>query len=125
MRYPSKEAIDALHDELVGAFGGEPGLFNADALDAAWAAPLQGFDGEDLYPGVEERAARLGFGLIANHAFFDGNKRIGVHMMLHVLAMNGIALAPDEDGLYDLAMGVASGEFAYRDMLSWVRSHRR
>ncbi len=125
MRYPEKETIVALHDDLVGIFGGEPGLFNPDALDAAHAAPLQGFGDVDLYPSVEEKAARLGFGLVSNHAFFDGNKRIGAHMMLHVLAMNGRQVADDAEGLFDLIMGVAQGRLGYDAMLDWLRTWLR
>ena len=120
MRYPTKAAIVALHDRLVAEYGGESGLFNPETLDAAWAAPLQGFGDQDLFPSVEAKAARLGYGLISNHAFFDGNKRIGAHMLLHVLAMNDAAIHPSADALYDLAMAVARGELAYEDVLAWI-----
>ena len=50
--------------------------------ESALEAPYQTFDGKELYPSKEEKAARLGYGLVANHPFVDGNKRIGLYVMI-------------------------------------------
>ena len=82
------------------------------------------FDGKDLYPGKEEMAARLGFSLIANHAFIDGNKRIGMYAMLTFLEVNGIRMECSNEDVIHLGLGVASGIFQYEDVLDWIRSHQ-
>ena len=82
MKWISKEQALSLHSELVADFGGSDGIRDEAMLDSALNAPFQNFGGVDLYPGVVEKAARIGFGLVKNHSFVDGNKRIGTHMML-------------------------------------------
>ncbi len=78
----SKEQILVLHEQLIEETGGSSGLKDEGLLEPALASPFQSFDGKDLFPSVYQKAARLGFGLASNHAFVDGNKRIGAHAML-------------------------------------------
>ena len=78
----SKEQILQMHSELIRLFGGESGIRDESLLDSAIQTPFQSFDGSDLYPTIQAKAARLGFGLIMNHCMVDGNKRIGAHVML-------------------------------------------
>ena len=78
----SKEQILYLHEELINETGGMQGLKDEGLLDSALAAPFQSFEDQDLFPSIYQKAARLGFGLASNHAFIDGNKRIGAHAML-------------------------------------------
>ena len=80
----SKRQIILLHEQLIAETGGSYGLRDEGMLESAVAAPFQSFDGKDLFPSVFQKAARLGFGLASNHAFVDGNKRIGAHAMLVV-----------------------------------------
>ena len=82
----SKEQILLLHAQLIEETGGSKGLKDEGMLDSALAAPFQSFDGKDLFPSVYQKAARLGYGLASNHAFVDGNKRIGAHTMLVFLS---------------------------------------
>ncbi len=75
----SKEQVKLLHTQLIRETGGLDGVRDEGLLDSALNAPFQGFDGVDTFPSVQQKAARLGFGLAQNHAFIDGNKRIGAH----------------------------------------------
>jgi death-on-curing protein len=84
-------------------------------LESALAAPFQTFDGQELFPSIYQKAARLGYGLASNHAFIDGNKRIGAHVMLVFLALNGIGLEYEQDELSDLFMKIAEGSSGYPD----------
>ena len=86
----SKPQILLLHEQLVATTGGSSGLRDEGMLDSALNAPFQTFGGEDVYPSLQPKAARLCFGLVKNHPFVDGNKRIGAHVMLVFLALNGV-----------------------------------
>ena len=92
MKRLTKRQVLLLHEQLLQEFGGTPGVRDEGLLDSALAAPFQTFDGQSLYPSVQAKAAQLGFGLVGNHPFVDGNKRIGTHVMLVFLALNGIEL---------------------------------
>lgn len=93
MKMLSKRQILLLHSMLVAQSGGMDGLRDEGLLDAAINMPLQTFGGQELYPTILEKAARLGYGLIRNHPFLDGNKRIGTHAMLIFLDINNITLS--------------------------------
>ena len=86
----SKSQILLIHDQLISETGGSSGLRDEGMLDSALNAPFQTFGGEDVYPSLQKKAARLCFGLVKNHPFVDGNKRIGAHAMLVFLALNGL-----------------------------------
>ena len=90
MRKLSKEQVLLLHTQLIEEFGGTDGVRDYNLLDSALETPFQSFAGEELYPTIQAKAARLGYGLIKNHTMLDGNKRIGAHAMLVFLALNGI-----------------------------------
>ena len=119
----SKEQILLLHAQLIEETGGSKGLKDEGMLDSALTAPFQSFDGKDLFPSVYQKAARLGYGLASNHAFVDGNKRIGAHAMLVFLSLNGIRLDYTQEELSDLFLGIASDEKNYADVLNWLVIH--
>lgn len=123
MKLLTKKQIILLHRQLINETGGSDGIRDEGLLESALLSPLQTFDGAELFPSVEEKAARLGFGLIKNHAFSDGNKRIGAHAMLILLEINGVHTKYTQKELADIIMKIASGEKDYPDLLSWVRSH--
>lgn len=77
-----------------------------------------------MYPSKEEKGARIGYTLISNHAFVDGNKRIGMYIMLTFLEVNGIRLDCTNEEIIAVGLGVASGEMDYDALLQWVRDHR-
>ena len=87
------------------------------ALEACYAT----FDGKELFVTKEEKAARLGAGLISNHAFVDGNKRIGLYVMLTFLEVNGIALDVTDEDLITIGLSLAKGETKYEDLLQWIK----
>ena len=123
MKLLSKSQIILLHKQLIGATGGTDGLRDEGLLEAAVFAPLQTFGDAELFPTVVEKATRLGFGLIKNHAFIDGNKRIGAHAMLVMLAINNIELEYTQKELSDIILQVAAGEKGYPELLLWVNTH--
>ena len=82
------------------------------------------FGGEELYPSIQEKAARLCYGLVKNHAMLDGNKRIGVHTMLVFLEVNGYKLKYTQKELIDLILDVADGKQGYEDILAWILEHQ-
>jgi len=119
----TKKQIILLHRQLIKETGGSDGIRDEGLLESAILSPLQTFDDSELFPSVEEKAARLGFGLIRNHAFSDGNKRIGAHAMLILLEINGVGINYTQKELSSIIMEIASGEKGYPDLLLWVRSH--
>ena len=90
MKVLSREQVLNLHSQLSAATGGTDGVRDYALLDSALQAPFQGFAGVDVYPTVQQKAARLAYGLIKNHAFIDGNKRIGTHVLLIFLLLNKV-----------------------------------
>lgn len=93
-------------------------------LESALEAAFQTFDGQELYLTKEEKGARLGFALISNHAFVDGNKRIGMYVLLTFLEVNGIRLECDSDDIARVGLAVAAGTMGYAELLTWIREHR-
>lgn len=122
MKILTKDQIVLLHAQLIKETGGTEGIRDEGLLDSALLNPFQSFDGKELYPSVSEKGARLGFGLIQNHAFLDGNKRIGAHAMLVFLALNGYVFSYTQKELTEIILSVASGEKDYDDLLLWLRS---
>ena len=117
------EQIVELHDLLVRETGGSHGVRDMGAVESAVAQPQMGFGGEDLYPTLVEKAAALGFSLINNHAFVDGNKRIGLSATVALLRANGSDLKATHDDLEAVVLAVASGEMARDEWTNWLRAH--
>ena len=120
----SKPQILLLHEQLIAETGGSSGLRDEGMLDSALNAPFQTFGGEDIYPSLQQKAARLCFGLIKNHPFVDGNKRIGAHVMLVFLALNGIELQHTQTELSDVILQLAAGTIQSSDLLDWILTHQ-
>ena len=120
----SEEKVLLLHQLIVAETGGSNELRDVGLLDSALEGIFQTFGGEELYPTKEERGARLGYTLISNHAFVDGNKRIGMYVMLTFLEVNGIHMDCTNEDVVEAGLGVASGEMNYEELLAWVKTHR-
>lgn len=120
-----KEKVLLLHQLMAEATGGEVGIRDEALLESALENVYATFDGIELYPSKEEKAARLGFSLISNHAFIDGNKRIGIYIMLSFLELNGIRIEATNDEVYSLGMKVADGSADYEYILSWIKSREK
>ena len=86
----TKKQVLMLHAQLIESTGGSDGIRDEGLLDSALESPFQSFVGEELFPSIQAKAARLCYGLVKNHAMIDGNKRIGVHSMLVFLAVNWV-----------------------------------
>lgn len=124
MRRLSKEQILMLHLELIRETGGSDGVSDYNLLESALETPFQSFGGNEIYPTIQAKAARLGYDLIKNHCMIDGNKRIGTHAMLVFLALNGIELSYTQEDLYKTILDVAAGELNYEELLEWVLKHQ-
>ena len=123
MKTLSKNQVTALHSALIREFGGIDGIRDEGLLESALAAPFQTFGGEPVYPSLQAKAAQLGFGLIRNHPFVDGNKRISAHTMLVFLAVNGIELRYEQQELIDIVLSVAAGQIDRQRLLQWILDH--
>ena len=125
MRYLTLAECLALYTRVIEDSGGSPGLRDSGALESALAQPRAGFGGQDLYPTLADKAAALGFSLINNHPFVDGNKRIGHAAMETFLVLNGHEIDASVDDQEDLIRGVASGGIAREELGEWPQEHLR
>jgi death-on-curing protein len=115
--------IITLHSKLIAATGGSGGLRDRGLLESAVLNCYQTFDSEDLYPSVIEKAARLAFGICANHPFVDGNKRAAITALLTILRLNDVVISYTQKELVTLGLGVADGSLGYEAVVEWVRLH--
>ena len=120
----SREKVKLLHRLMAEATGGSVGVRDEGLLDSAIEGAFATFDGVELYPSKEEKAAKLGYSLISNHAFVDGNKRIGVYVMLSFLELNGIHIEAADEDVVSLGLGVADGSMEQKDILDWIHKHK-
>ena len=120
----SKDKVLLLHRLIAEETGGSMGVRDEGLLESALESAFSGFGGQEFYPSKEEKGARLGYALISNHAFVDGNKRIGVYIMLTFLEVNGIRLTCSDEELVQIGLSVADGSMGYEQLLAWVREHR-
>ncbi|MBQ8355893.1 MAG: type II toxin-antitoxin system death-on-curing family toxin [Oscillospiraceae bacterium] len=120
----SKEKVLLLHRIMAQATGGSVGVRDEGLLESALEAAFSEFGGVEFYPTKEEKAARLGYSLISNHAFVDGNKRIGMYIMLTFLEVNGIHMDCTNEDVVHAGLSVAAGTMDYEGLLAWVREHR-
>lgn len=119
----SRDKVLLLHQLMAESTGGSVGVRDEGLLDSALESAYASFDGKDLYPSKEEKAARLGFSLVSNHAFVDGNKRIGIYIMLSFLEMNGIRIHCTDSEIIHIGLSVADGTMKYDDLLDWIYRH--
>ncbi len=120
----TKEQILLLHAQLIETTGGSDGIRNMGLLESALEIPFQSYGGEELYPSIQAKAARLCYGLVKNHAMIDGNKRLGCHAMLVFLALNGYEMEYTQKELSDLILEVAADRKQYEDILYWLLAHQ-
>lgn len=123
MKRPTLEDIIMLHDEIVAQSGGSEGIRDINLIDSAINSPFQSFGGFELYPTFEEKAAHLAYNLTMNHAFFDGNKRIGAASLIFFLKINGKKLIATDQQIIDLFLNLASEKIDCNDLLDWIKGH--
>lgn len=121
MIYLNQNQVLKLHDKIINKFGGIHGIRNEALLQSALANPLQTFAGLDLYPAVFDKAVQLCFGIIKNHPFLDGNKRLGLHLMLILIHINSLKIDIAHDELIDIIFKVADGTFNRQDFLQALK----
>ena len=120
----SQEKVLLLHKLITEETGGDPNIRDLALLDSALESAFQTFDGKELYPSKEEKGARIGYALISNHAFVDGNKRIGMYVLLTFLEVNGIRIYPSEEEVVRVGLEVASGKMKYEELLEWILENK-
>ncbi|MBE7061140.1 MAG: type II toxin-antitoxin system death-on-curing family toxin [Clostridiales bacterium] len=121
----NKEKVLLLQQLVIESSGGGAGVRDFGLLDSAIESAYQTFGGEELYPTKEEKGARLGFNLVSNHAFVDGNKRIGLLVMLSFLAINGINVKYTDQDLVYVGLSLADGKMSYEELLNWIKEHKQ
>lgn len=120
----SQDKVLLLHQLIIAESGGSNEIRDIGLLDSALNNAFQTFDGNELYPTKEEKGAQIGFSLVSNHAFVDGNKRIGLLVMLSFLEINGIHLLYSDEELIELGLALADGTMKYDDLLAWINVHK-
>ena len=120
----SQEKVLLLHKLITEETGGDPNVRDIALLNSALESAFQTIDGKELYPTKEEKGARIGYALISNHAFVDGNKRIGMYVLLTFLETNGIKIHPSVDDVARVGLAVAAGEMKYEDLLEWILENK-
>lgn len=117
----TKEEILILHEQLIERYGGIHGVRDENLLDSALNAPFLGYDEYEFYPSVVQKAVRLCFGLVMNHPFHDGNKRIGAMALLITLDLNHLTLKTNSAELSDIILRLAAGSISDDVLLHWVQ----
>lgn len=123
MRYLSISEVLELHRRLIDVSGGASGLRDLGALESAIAQPHLTFAGQDLYPEALSKAAALGFSLVMNHPFIDGNKRVGHASMETMLLLNGYEIDAAIDEQEQIILTLAAGELERQDFVTWLEAH--
>ena len=123
MIYLELDEVLRLYAGVIQQSGGSSGILNRGALESALAQPRMAFGGEELYPTLIEKAAALGFSLIQNHCFIDGNKRIAHAAMEAFLVTNDFEIQSPIDEQEQIILSVASGTFDREAFTTWLRNH--
>ena len=119
----SKDKVLLLYQYIASETGGSIGLRDEGLLESALESAFATFGGKELHPTKEEKAARIGASLVSNHAFLDGNKRIGMYVMLTFLEVNGIRLYCTDEEIVRASLSLADGSMDYDKLLAWLREH--
>lgn len=125
MKILDKRQILLLHDALIKETGGANGIRDEGLLESAVYAPMQTYLNQSAYPSLQQKAARLGYGIVRNHPFVDGNKRTGAHAMLVFLALNGVELDYTQEQLANIFLDVADSKIGYDELLEWILAHEQ
>ncbi len=123
MQYLSEADVLRMHELALDRFGGSAGVRDTGGLNSAVHQPMGSFGGEDLYPTVFSKAAALGYSLIRNHPFVDGNKRVGLMAMGLFLEVNGHTLLASNEEAYAFTLSIATGELDREQAAHWLEEH--
>jgi death-on-curing protein len=125
MRYLTSEQVLFIHARLLAETGGEHGIRDLGLLQSAVARPQAVFDGNELYPGIHQKAAALLESLINNHPFVDGNKRTGITAAAMFLKINNFSLTASNQEVESFVLSIASGEQTVESITEWLKSHSK
>lgn len=120
MKTLNKEQIIRLHKKLLDATGGLDGVRDETMLESALSAAFQTFDGLELYPSTTAKIARIAYGLVCNHPFVDGNKRIGTYVMLVLLELNKIDVDFSDEDVIRIGLDLANGRMTDPQLLDLI-----
>ncbi|MEW6718665.1 MAG: type II toxin-antitoxin system death-on-curing family toxin [Chloroflexota bacterium] len=123
MRFLTLSEVIELHRQLIELFGGAMGIRDLGALESAIKQPRMTFGGEELYPNIVEKSVALGYSIIKNHPFVDGNKRVGHAAMEIFLVLNGYEIRSSTEEQEQVILQVASGEMMREEFEDWLRAH--
>lgn len=123
MKFFLEEQVLSIHSSLIFTTGGIDGVRDYNSLESSLKSVFQTFDGQQLYPSILDKATQLCYSIIKNHPFLDGNKRIGVHLTLIFLKINGIELNYTQEELIDFGLGIASGKIDKAEIKQWFFNH--
>ena len=123
MRYLTINQVLEIYNQVMQQSGGLIGIRDLGALESAVAQPRVTFGGEELYPTIVNKASALGFSLIQNHPFVDGNKRTGHAAMETFLVMNGYVIDAPVDEQVQVILQVASSDLRRDGFTDWLREH--
>ena len=121
----SKEQVILLHQRLIETTGESSGICDEGMLESALSNPFQSFGDVELYPSIQAKAAQLCFGIVKNHPMIDGNKRLGTHVMLVFMALNGYELLYTQQELSSTILDLAAGKIGFETILQWIISHQK
>ncbi len=123
MRYLTVIEVITLHRMALEQSGGAAGIRDQGALESAIAQPAMCFGGMVLYPTLTEKAATLCFSLVMNHAFVDGNKRVGHAAMETFLTLHGQEISAPVEEQEHIILSLAAGEIEREDFTEWLAAH--
>lgn len=115
----TRSVVEIVHSMALQEHGGAPGIRDAGLLEAALDRPrnLWGYETPDLF----DLAAAYAGGLLRNHPFIDGNKRIAFMALYIFLERNGVAVEVPEVEAAAMVLDLAAGDVSERDVASWLR----
>ena len=112
----SKEQVMRLHKYVIEATGGTYGIRDEAMLDSALSTAFQTFDNIELYPSTTAKIARISYGIIRNHPFVDGNKRVGTLVMLLLLDLNHIQADFTDEIIIKIGLEIADGKMSDNEL---------
>jgi death-on-curing protein len=117
------EDVLNFHRKIIEQTGGSDGIRDIGLIESALNRALATFDSNDLYKDIEDKISVITYGLVKNHGFVDGNKRIGVSVMLLLLRLNGIKIKYSQNELVNLGLSIADGSIDEKDIKQWIKKH--
>ena len=124
MKILKLDDVILFHRKIIKSTGGSDGIRDLSLIESSIYNAFQTFDGKDLYESDLKKIAVTAYSLIKNHGFVDGNKRIGVAVMLLLLRLNDIQINYSQDEIVALGIGTASGELKEEDIEQWIIRHQ-